>query len=266
MKSNNFVKSNLRWPGGKSKMLKILSDYFPNNIDKYLEPFTGGGSVLLYVIQKYNPKTVISNDIDENLINFYIELKYNPDSIVSECLNIKNTYNKDSFREKFYTLNRERASDFFMANKTSFSGLNKTYSPLAFDRNFSVNSINKLFDISKVIKNNTVFTNYNFKVFTQIFNLDGFFIYLDPPYYNNRGKGLYGEKGELHKNFNHEDLKKFVDETSLKSKIMISYDDSPYIRELYKDYNIHNFDFKYSMTNIGGNECKVGNELVITNY
>jgi DNA adenine methylase len=47
---------------------------------------------------------------------------------------------------------------------------------------------------------------------------------------------------------------------------MISYDDDPYIRELYKDYNIYNFDFVYSMTNVGGNQCKVGKEIVITNY
>ena len=47
---------------------------------------------------------------------------------------------------------------------------------------------------------------------------------------------------------------------------MISYDDSPYIRELYKDYYIYNFDFVYSMTNTGGNNCKIGKEIIITNY
>jgi DNA adenine methylase len=47
---------------------------------------------------------------------------------------------------------------------------------------------------------------------------------------------------------------------------MISYDDSPFIRELYKDYNIYSFDFVYSMTNTGGNSCKNGKEIVITNY
>lgn len=262
---NNFVKTNLRWAGGKSKMLKILDNYFPEKVDKYLEPFTGGGSVLLYIIQKYNPKNVISNDIDEKLINYYIELKYNVKNIVDECLEIKNRYDKDSFREKFYELNRKRASDFFISNKTSFSGLNKTYSRLAFDRNFSINSINKLFDISKLL-NNVTFVNYDLAIFDQVFSFKDFFIYLDPPYYGNKDKGLYGENGELHKKFNHELLKKFVNENSLNNKIMISYDDSPYIRELYKDYNIHSFDFKYSMTNVGGNKCKTGNELVITNY
>ena len=104
---NNFVKTNLRWAGGKSKMLKILDNYFPEKVDKYLEPFTGGGSVLLYIIQKYNPKNVISNDIDEKLINYYIELKYNVKNIVDECLEIKNRYDKDSFKDKFYELKKK---------------------------------------------------------------------------------------------------------------------------------------------------------------
>ena len=80
---NNFVKTNLRWAGGKSKMLKILDNYFPEKVDKYLEPFTGGGSVLLYIIQKYNPKNVISNDIDEKLINVLTRLNFNPGNLFS---------------------------------------------------------------------------------------------------------------------------------------------------------------------------------------
>lgn len=44
------VKSNLRWPGGKSKMTKILDKFFPKEVNKYLETFTGGGSVLLHIM------------------------------------------------------------------------------------------------------------------------------------------------------------------------------------------------------------------------
>lgn len=53
---------------------------------------------------------------------------------------------------------------------------------------------------------------------------------------------------------------------SSKNLIMMSYDDSPYIRELYNEYYIFNFDFVYSMTNTGGNSCREGQEIVITNY
>ena len=87
------VKTNLRWPGGKSKMTKILKNYFPKEIDKYLEVFTGGGSVLLYITQNYKPQQIYANDIDKRLINYYNNVKNNPQTVIDECLEIKKNYN-----------------------------------------------------------------------------------------------------------------------------------------------------------------------------
>lgn len=260
------IKSNLRWAGGKSKMIKILDNFFPKKFDKYLETFIGGGSVLLHIIQKYNPKVIYANDINHDLINYYNYVKNCPQILVDDCLKIKSNYTKETFATEFSKLNRDIASDFFISNKTSFSGLNYNYSPLAYDRNFSINSINKIMDISNVIQN-VNFINEDFiNLENTISEIKDYFIYLDPPYYSNKDKGLYGKKGELHKNFNHLELFNFVNRLSETNQIMISYDDDPYIRELYKNYNIYNFDFVYSMTNVGGNQCKVGKEIVITNY
>jgi DNA adenine methylase len=247
-------------------MTKILDKYFPKEVNKYLETFTGGGSILLYIIQKYNPQLIYANDIDTKLINYYNTVKHTPEVIINECLEIKNKYNKDTFTEVFYNLDREKASHFFTSNKTSFSGLNKNYSSQAYDRNFSVKCINKINDVSEIIKN-VNFVNSNFADLDNVIDdISDYFIYLDPPYFGNKKTGLYGENGELHKYFDHDKMFNWVKKHSSNNKIMISYDDSPYIRELYKDYNIYSFDFVYSMTNTGGNQCKKGNEIVITNY
>ena len=260
------IKSNLRWPGGKSKMTKILDKFFPNEVNKYLEVFTGGGSVLLYIIQKYYPQVIYANDIDCKLINYYNTVKNNPQSIIDECLEIKNQFNCETFKNEFSNLDRNKASHFFISNKSSFSGLNKNYSSQAFNRNFTIDGINKIEDISSVIQRVT-FLNTDFvKLDDYIENIDGFFIYLDPPYKENNKIGLYGDKGELHKNFNHDMLFEWVQNHSKNNKIMISYDESSYIRNLYKNYNIYSFDFVYSMTNVGGKVCKKGGEIVITNY
>jgi DNA adenine methylase len=260
------IKTNLRWAGGKSKMLKILDNFFPNEVTKYLEVFTGGGSVLLHIIQKYNPQTIYANDIDDKLINYYQQIQTSPKEVISECLEIKEKYDCNTFTEEFYKLNRNKASHFFISNKTSFSGLNKNYSTQAYDRNFSINCINKIQDVSNVIKNVT-FVNSDFQfIDNHIDDLTDYFIYLDPPYYGNKDKGLYGDKGKLHKEFDHMLLFEWINKHSKNNKIMMSYDDSQYIRELYKDYNIYSFDFVYSMTNTGGNLCKSGKEIIITNY
>lgn len=257
------IKSNLRWAGGKSKMTKILDRFMPQSIEKYLEVFTGGGSVLLYIIQKYKPNTIIANDIDTNLINYYKGVKNNPQSIIDDCLKIKEKYDSDSFREFFFTIEQDSPTNFFIKNKTSFSGLNGNYSKIAYDKNFSIQSILRINDISKVIQD-VQFINFDFEKFD--FEIKDYFIYLDPPYYSNKEKGLYGKKGKLHKDFNHEALFEFINKHSADNKIMISYDDCEYVRNLYKDYHIYDFDFVYSMTNAGGNKCKTGKEIVITNY
>jgi DNA adenine methylase len=267
MKNNTKeIKTNLRWPGGKSKMIKILDNFLPKEINKYLETFIGGGSVLLHVIQKFNPEVIYANDIDTNLINYYNHIQNAPQNVIDECTQIKNKFNHETFTKEFSNLDKKIPSHYFILNKTSFSGLGNNYSSQAYDKNFSLNSINKIQDVSDVIKN-TNFVNCDFsELEKQIGNIDGYFIYLDPPYYGNKNKGLYGEKGELHKGFNHDKLFEWIEKYSKNNKIMLSYDDSPYIREMYKDYNIYSFDFIYSMTNTGGNACKKGKEIIITNY
>lgn len=267
MKNNTKeIKTNLRWPGGKSKMIKILDNFFPKEVNKYLETFIGGGSVLLHVIQKFNPEVIYANDIDTNLINYYNHIKNAPQNVIDECTQIKNQFNHETFTKEFSNLDKKNPNHYFILNKTSFSGFGNNYSSQAYDKNFSLNSINKIQDVSDVIKN-TNFVNCDFsELEKQIVNIDGYFIYLDPPYYGNKNKGLYGEKGELHKGFNHNKLFEWVEKHSKNNKIMLSYDDSPYIREMYKDYNIYGFDFIYSMTNTGGNTCKKGKEIIITNY
>lgn len=95
------IKSNLRWAGGKSKMIKILDTFMPDSVDKYLELFTGGGSVLLHIIQKYKPYKVIANDIDANLINYYQSIRSNPEEIINDCLEIKKHTTKNNLRINF---------------------------------------------------------------------------------------------------------------------------------------------------------------------
>ena len=49
------LKTPLRYPGGKSRAVTKMGQYFPNLRDysEYREPFLGGGSVAIYVSQMY---------------------------------------------------------------------------------------------------------------------------------------------------------------------------------------------------------------------
>ena len=90
--------------------------------------------------------------------------------------------------------------------------------------------------------------DYRKLILDKTINTKDTFWYMDPPY------TMASEKGYYHHNFlpeSHRDLLNSI--KSIIGKFMISYDDSPLIREIYKDYEIHklkNFD----------------NEIIITNY
>ena len=47
-----YLKTPLRYPGGKSRAVKKMAHYFPdfNDYKEFREPFLGGGSVALYVL------------------------------------------------------------------------------------------------------------------------------------------------------------------------------------------------------------------------
>ena len=39
------MKTFIKYPGGKAKELDVINEHKPNNIQRYFEPFVGGGSV-----------------------------------------------------------------------------------------------------------------------------------------------------------------------------------------------------------------------------
>ena len=66
------MKPFVKWPGGKHEEYKIIKKYFPKKIDKYVEPFIGGGAVYLAIAEC---KTYYINDKSIELINLYKMIK-----------------------------------------------------------------------------------------------------------------------------------------------------------------------------------------------
>ena len=63
MKTKAFIK----WAGGKEKELPFIMDNLPDNFDRYVEPFVGGGAVYFDI----NKQNSIINDKSDELINLY---------------------------------------------------------------------------------------------------------------------------------------------------------------------------------------------------
>ncbi len=81
------------------------------------------------------------------------------------------------------------------------------------------------------------------------------FCYLDPPYWN--GQKLYGRKGDMHDGFDHEGL---AHRLWRRNGWVLSYNDCPEVRALYRGYCIVEPDWTYGMS---GNGNRRSRELLI---
>ena len=70
-----IAKPFLKWVGGKTQLLDEISKYYPEKIEKYCEPFVGGGAVLFDVLTKFQPKEVLINDKQIELGNLGVPAK-----------------------------------------------------------------------------------------------------------------------------------------------------------------------------------------------
>lgn len=270
----SFIKSPLRYPGGKSRAIKFLYQYFPNDFKVYKEPFFGCGSVGIYIAQIMKNTKIYANDLNYELYCFWHSLKMHPNKLIEGIIELKNKfkigkelYDFILYRRDFNLSTLERGIDFFILNRITFSGIVDSggFSQKAYESRFTMSSIDRLKNNHKIIKNFN-FSCDNFFDFVDS-NLDSqkdTFIFLDPPYYSSVKSKLYGKKGILHSNFNHEKFRNYL--YKIKSKFLLTYDNCDYIRELYKDFYTLEWDLQYGMNNYKQKKADIGKELLISNY
>jgi DNA adenine methylase len=256
-----------------------MAPYFPpkNNVKHYREPFLGGGSVSLWMAQNYNLESVWVNDLYWPLYNFWIHLRDRGEQLSNALHETKTNYNTvDKARELFEqskkelsdkdTTNFEKAINFWIVNKCSFSGLTESssFSKAASEGNFTLKGIADLKEYSKLIKNWKI-TNQSYDTLLDGTIDDDLFIYLDPPY--EISSNLYGKKGAMHKGFDH-DL--FAKNCNLNGPMTaISYNADQSVKERFPDWNQYEFPLTYTMRSNSANYRKNQPkrlELMLTNY
>ena len=275
------LKTPLRYPGGKSKAIKTLSQWYPKIISEYREPFIGGGSIAIDVTKSNPDIPVWINDLYVPLYNFWVQLRDRGEElserVTEEKQNTLDEGDKDKvtesakqlfnkYKEEIDTYDDfEKAVAFFIMNKCSYSGLteNSTFSQTASNSNFSLVGAEKLKDYSKLIQHWKI-TNIDY---SEVMNADGSdntFVFLDPPY--DIKDFLYGKNREMHKSFDHDLFAENVYKCN--HTFMITYNQNHKLMLLYQDYELNFWNLRYSMAHRGekGTDDNVKQELLITNY
>ena len=270
------LKTPLRYPGGKSRAITKMAQFLPdmNKYKEYREPFLGGGSVALYMTKHYPHLKIWVNDLYEPLSNFWQQLQHEGNEITTRLRTFKTAYSTPEKAKELFLESKElvndtsaslttRAVSFYIVNKCSFSGLTESssFSKQASESNFSIRGIDKLPEYSKLIQHWKI-TNQSYEdLLTDNKNV---FTYFDPPY--EIGIPIYGKRGAMHKNFNHDMFAADCDGHT--NHQMISYNSTQVIRNRFKDWYAAEYDLTYSMRSTGDymKEQAERKELVLTNY
>ena len=256
-------KSPLRYPGGKTRACKILDEIVNQNFNMkekkiLISPFFGGGSFEFYLQNKYN-LDIIANDKFHPLFVFWNFCKYRNKALCDELYKM-GEITKDMFTSYRYCIMDEedmlqKAVYYFIINRCSFSGatLSGGFSSQAAKKRFTKSSIDRIkkLDLSKFMIQNAEFDTF-IKAYK---SSDDVIIFLDPPYYLEKGNKLYGKNGNMHENFDHNKLFRCI---SKKSNWIMTYNNCEFIRNLYKSYKIIDAEWSYGM-----NKSKKSSEIVI---
>lgn len=264
-----MIKSPLRYPGGKSRSVDLISTIIPE-FDEFREPFLGGGSIFIYTKQRFPNKTFWINDLYFELYKFWEMTQKDVNALIGKIYQWRNQFPVGKELHKFLNENLatfndlERGAAFFIYNRITFSGtsLSGGFSEAAFKGRFTESSIQRLKQFAKVINGSTI-TNLDYE---ELVKREGenVFIFLDPPYYSATKSALYGKNGNMHKTFDH--VKFAENMKNCNHKWLITYDDSEYIRELFSFANIMPWELMYGMRNVTAGANQKGKELFISNY
>lgn len=295
-------RSPLFYVGDKYKLYPKIRKYFPKTINRFIEPFTGGGSVFLNV----NANEYLLNDIDTNVINihqFLMEQSENPKAFFDSVFEIIQEYNlshsyikdivpqelKDEWIKTYYAKFNKDGFDKLKADYNSSNEKNilHLYLLLIFGFNrmlrfnskgeynlpvgnvdFNKNTETALHDYFRLTKQKNIqFFNLDFlDFFRQIEFQEDDFVYLDPPYlitFSEYNK-LWNEETEKRLL----DFLEWLDTQNVKFAVSnVSHYKGKVNQQFLEWSKQHNsFDIKSNYISYHDNSNKEVKEVLITNY
>lgn len=263
--------SPLRYPGGKNKLSAFVAKIcIVNNINgHYVEPYSGGASVALFLLIEGFVNKITINDRDRSIYAFWhsvlnktnelCELIENAELTISEWKRQKdvqgNKKTVDLLTLGFSTFYLNRTNRSGILNGGVMGGIEQNGNYLMDCRFNTIELIQRIRLISKHKENIRLYKKDAIKLIDKIqieAKNDNVIFYFDPPYYL-KASTLYMNHYEVNNHKKVSDKIKSIQNI----KWIISYDNVPEIQKLYADCDKKEFSFKHTAY-----ESRVGKEII----
>lgn len=237
------LKGPLGYLGGKSRMAARIVEKIPPHLC-YVEPFCGGAWVYF---TKPPSKVEVLNDMDSELVTFWKVIRHHiPEFLrcMEYTLVSREQFEEDSKQDPSLLTDVQRAIRYYRLQRMGFGG--RTNKRTFGTSSVRPNSLNLervedvLVDTHRRLSRTTI---EHLDACECIGRYDGpkTFFYIDPPYWN---ADFYAVS------FKDEDFLRLRDTLrDVQGQFILSLNDTPEVREIFKDFNIEEIETKYSISN-----------------
>ena len=270
----NLPRPFLKWAGGKARLIQQYIPYFPTYFKTYYEPFVGGGSVFFYLHERQPAKAFLT-DINAELITTYRCVRDDVEKLIDLLKEHQLQHSKDYYyriRTTIESTELKKAARLIYLNKTCFNGLYRENSkgefnvPMGRYKKPNICDLSNLRLASVALQSAEIEIRSFEKVLNHASNSEDF-VYFDPPYYPVSTTSNFTSYSRYAFNENEQYRLRdvFVELAQRGVKVMLSNSDTSFIRNLYKNFNIHTILARRAINSNAKKRGKI-NELLVTSY
>ena len=252
------MKSPLAYIGGKSKLAKqIISLIPPHKV--YCEVFSGGAWVFF---TKQPSRVEVINDLDSDLVSFYRVVQNHLEEFLRQykwCLSSREWFEdwKSQLDGRGLT-DIQKAARYYYSQRLAFGGRvrNRSYG-VQVDGPPRINLVRIEEEMSQIWMRlaGVHIENLSWKDLIIRYDKPETFFYCDPPWYKCKDyKHNFGEKDYI-------DLAGHL--KTIQGKFMLSINDHPKMRDVFKDFNVKEVSLLYTVGQKGPVEA---DELIFSNF
>jgi DNA adenine methylase len=232
----------LKWAGGKARLASTIRGLFPDKIERYIEPFLGGGALFFSL----SPKSAILSDSNPELMNCYKAVKENPEELLNWLEKLSalpynsSTYYKIRGWDTPQNKGLKNAARTIYLNRTAFNGLyrvnrdGKFNTPFGGYKALALPNEKLIRKASEALQGAELFCS-DFQEILENRVSENDFVYLDPPY---PAVSKYSDFNRYTKNFFREaDHRRLAEQVKKLNErnctFVLSNAEHPLVRELY---------------------------------
>ncbi len=256
------------WIGGKTRLAKTIVAMLPEERTGYIEVFGGGAKVLFKKKQKKG-EVEVYNDVHDGLVNLFRVVRDQMDlfqwrqyfllSSRSEYHAYQERYKKGEYKDDI-----EKAIAFYYLIVNSFGAGVTTGWAYARSRQNRYPACLRDMEMFRERLLRVYIESQSFEALIPKWDGKGAVFYCDPPYYmlTEMSGGYYKHDLTPEMHVNLRDILRGIE-----GKFILSYDNHPKVRMLYKKFHIRETDpIHYSLNHRPGSKGIYKKELLITNF